>query len=270
MKKAFSLLALVWALPIFACQLKHEVVSLSAPVTGILAELELLDDSRLKGISLFHPIEKKMFKGERYGGGVFLAQKTLQTFRDKTVFFDESGEIARRLKQAGLSKTVQIKTRGMDPFEVTEKTLKTLEAHLRNCPTEVLRLRLWAANEKQYLLAQKKLQHPIYFFLGEIRGNKLPELLMVNDGPVLFWTRNDRIRSFDSTLAYVRWGEKWRKALTGKEALVGMSELRPGSKFELLKGEGRLWNVKDVGALTPGPTQIRFMRHFTDTWKEKN
>jgi hypothetical protein len=270
MKKAFSLFALLWALPIFACQIKHEIISLSAPVTGVLAELELLDDSRLKGISLFHPIDKKSFKGTRFGGGVFLAQKTLKAFKDKTVFFDESGETARRLKQAGLTKTVQIKTRGLDPFEVTEKTLKMLEAHLSNCPTEVLRLRLWAANEKQYLLAQKKLQHPIYFFLGEIRGNKLPELMMVNDGPVLFWTRNDRIRSFDSTLAYVRWGEKWRRALTGQEALVGISELKPGSKFELYKGEGRLWNVKDVGALTPGPSQIRFMRHFTDTWKEKN
>jgi len=270
MKKVISLLLLLSSSSAIACQLKQETISLSGSVTSLLYELELLDDSRLKGISVFHPIEKKDFKGRRYPGGVMIAQKTLKEFRGKTIFFDESSELHQRLRQARLDKLVEVKTRGLDPFEATENTIRRIEPHLSNCPTEILRVRLWAANEKQYLLSRKKLQHPIFFFLGEIKGEKLPELMMVHDGPVLFWSRNDRIHTFTSDLAYVRWGEKWRKSLTGKEAFVGLAELKAGEKFRLEKGPKRYWNVRDVGVLTPGPWQIRFMRKFVDTWREND
>jgi hypothetical protein len=253
---------------VWACQIKQETVSLSGTVTSLLYELELLDDPRLKGISLFHPIEKNLFKGKRYPGGVMIAQKTLKELQGKTIFFDESSELAKRLKNAGLTKLVEVKTRGLDPFESTENTLRRLEPYLSNCPTEVLRVRLWAANEKQYLLSRKKLRHPLFFFLGEIKGEKLPELMMVHDGPVLFWTRNDRIHTLKSDLPYVRWGEKWRKGLSEQAAFVGLAELKAGEKFRLEKGPKRYWNVKDVGVLTPGPWQIRFMRKFVDTWRE--
>lgn len=263
--KVFSLFLLLF--PFFSqanCRLKSDIVSLSAPVTGVLKELSLLEDKRLKAISLFHPVERSEFKGERIGGGVFLSQKNLKKFSGWTVFFDESGETKRRLKS--LKSKLEVKTRSLDPFEVTLQTLSTLEKWLKDCDREILRVKLWVASEKEELLKLKTFRHPLYFFLGKIKNGKLPDLMMVGDGPVLFWKRHQKIKTHESSLAYLRWGEKWRKSLPKDAVMVGIIELKVGEKFRLEKGEGRLWNVYDVGALTPGPAQIHFMHRFAETW----
>ncbi|MBY0517370.1 MAG: hypothetical protein K2P81_10700 [Bacteriovoracaceae bacterium] len=267
MMKVFSLLILISSFTAYAkCQLNEEIISLSAPVTGVLQEMDLLQDKNLKGISVFHPVLKNDYKGERLGGGVFLAQKVLKGFSHKTLFYDESGEVTRRLKNASLKKIIEVKTRSLDPFEVTTNVLQILENYTRDCATEILRVKLWVASEKEELLKLKTFRHPLYFFLGRIKNQKLPELMMVNDGPVLFWKRHRKIKTFESNLAYVRWGEKWRKSLTSKDVMVGIVEAKAGEKFHLEKGEARFWNVVDVGALTPGPAQIHFMHRFAETW----
>jgi hypothetical protein len=267
MMKVFSFLFLFFAFEVAAtCRLKSDVISLSAPVTGVFQEMGLLSDSRLKAISLFHPVKKADFRGERLGGGVFLAQKVLRGFNGKTLFYDESGETTRRLKSAqGLNK-IEIKTRGKDPFEVTLLTVKVLEKWVKDCDREILRLRLWVASEQEELLKLKTFRHPLYFFLGKIKNGKLPELMMVSDGPILFWKKHNKIKTLDSELAYVRWGEKWRRSSPKEAVMVGLVEHKVGEKFRLEKGEARLWNVYDEGALTPGPAQIHFMHRFAETW----
>lgn len=260
--KVFSLLVflLVTSTASAVCSLRGPTVSLSAPVTALLDELKLLRHPQLKAISMFHSVRSET-SVPRLGGGLFLAQKTLAQFAGHTIFFDESGELQRRLRDTPRLKSISVRTRNLDPFEVTFQALEQLGSYLVGCEAEVTRLREKYLAEKAWLIAQKPFARRMYFFLGEVTPSKWPELLMVADGPILFWTRHEKLQTFASELAYVRWGEKWKKGLASDDVLVGLVE-SPGT-FSLEKTLH--WNARGPGVLTPGPGQIRFMRQFVES-----
>lgn len=262
--KAFSFLFFIWATTTFACELKSETVSLSAPVTGLLEELELLKDKKLIAISLFHPVREEI-KLERLGGGLFLSQKSLKRFQKMNLFFDESGEMKRRLTEAKITGLIEIQTRSLDPFEVTENALKKLAPFLKSCEVKLNALKIRYQGEKDWLMQRPAFKNPMYFFLGELKKNSWPDLLMVQDGPVLFWLKHKKLKTVDSPLAYVRWGEKWKKSLSEESQLIGLIHSSDTKKFSIEKQI--YWNVTSVGALTPGPWQIRFMRQFVEANK---
>lgn len=259
--KAFSLLVLLLASTAASavCGLRAPTVSLSAPVTALLEDLALLGHPQLKAISMFHAVQSPT-SVPRLGGGLFLSQKTLAQFAGHTIFFDESGELQRRLGARPELSTISVRTRSLDPFEVTFQALEQLHAQLVGCEAEVAALREKYLAERTWLVAQKPFSRRMYFFLGEVTTSKWPELLMVADGPVLFWTRHGKLRTFASELAYVRWGEKWKKSLAPSDLLVGLAE----SKAPFAVEKTAHWNARGPGVLTPGPGQIRFMRQFVE------
>lgn len=262
--KAFSFLILFWSSTLFACELKSEIVSLSAPITGVLEDLQLLSDKKLIAISLFHPLQNES-KIERLGGGLFLSQKSLKRFQKMSIFFDESGEMKRRLSEAHIVGVNEVQTRSLDPFEVVERALAKLTPFLKNCEEKVGALKTHYLIEQDWLLRQPAFKQPMYFFLGEMKENNWPDLLMVQDGPVLFWLKHKKLKTIESPLAYVRWGEKWKKSLTENSQLIGLVHTSDAKKFSVEKQT--YWNVTSAGALTPGPWQIRFMRKFVESQK---
>lgn len=264
MMKVFSFLFFIWASTTFACELKSETVSLSAPITGVLEDLKLLSDKNLIAISMFHPLKDET-KIERLGGGLFLSQKSLKRFQKMTIFFDESGEMKRRLTEAHIAGVIEVQTRSLDPFEVVERAIVKLTPYLKNCDDKLSALKTHYLSEKDWLLQQTAFKNPMYFFLGELKENNWPDLLMVQDGPVLFWLKHKKIKTIESPLAYVRWGEKWKKSLTKEDQLIGLIHSSDTKKFSIEKQT--YWNVTSAGALTPGPWQIRFMRQFVEQWK---
>ncbi len=260
--KAFSFLFFIWASTTFACELKSETVSLSAPITGLLEDLQLLSDKKLIAISLFHPL-KVDTKLERLGGGLFLSQKSLKRFQKMNLFFDESGEMKRRLTEAQIAGAIEVQTRSLDPFEVIDRALKKLTPYLKKCEAKLSALKNFYLNEQDWLLRQPAFKQPMYFFLGEMKQENWPDLLMVQDGPVLFWLRHKKLKTIDSPLAYVRWGEKWKKSLTKESQLIGLIHSSDAKEFSIEKQT--YWNVTSAGALTPGPWQVRFMRQFVES-----
>lgn len=264
MMKVFSFLIFIWASATFACELKSETVSLSAPITGLLEDLQLLSDKKLIAISMFHPL-KVDSNLERLGGGLFLSQKSLKRFQKMNLFFDESGEMKRRLTEAQISGVIEVPTRSLDPFEVIDRSLTKLAPLLKNCDTKITALKKFYMNEKDWLIKQAAFKRPMYFFLGEMKDENWPDLLMVQDGPVLFWLKHKKIQTIESSLAYVRWGEKWKKSLTEESQLIGLIHSSDAKKISIEKQSN--WNVTSAGALTPGPWQIRFMRQFIESNK---
>jgi hypothetical protein len=184
MKKAISLLVILFLMnQLWACELKAPIVSLSSPITSLLREMDLLSIDKVKGISMFHHAPN--FRGKKLGGGIFLAKKTIDQFQGLTVFFDEGKELSERLKILSLKE--EIKTRGLDPFTVTTEALKILTPYLEDCRLEIKKISQWVEDEKKWQISKTPFKKKYFFFLGAILGDKLPELMIVRDGFVMFW-----------------------------------------------------------------------------------
>ncbi len=257
MMKVFSFIFLFFTTHLWACELKRDTVSLSAPVTGVLEFMGLLESPRLHAVSLFHPIGES--KKEKLSGGLFLSQKTIDRFKTHVVYFDESRELKERLKV--ISHKVEVLTRLKTPFEVTRLSIESLKSNLFNCEQKISQLLQWVESEEQWNREQPALPKT-FFFLGSLSKNRWPEYLVVRDGFVLSLIELKKLSTFDSALAYVRWGEKWKKSLKD-ERIIGLIEDKT-SRVEKVKAE--MFNFYFPGALTPGIYQIRFMRFMREKW----
>ena len=257
MMKVFSLFLLLSFKPLWACELKQDTVSLSAPITGILEFMGLLESPRLKAISLFHPVAET--KKEKLSGGLFLSQKTIDRFKSHVVYFDESRELNERLKN--ITQRIEVSTRSQTPFAVTRSSLEKLEPNLMKCDDQIAKLQAWLDREESWNQSQPDLQ-TTYFFLGTLSPSRWPEYLMVRDGFVLGLIETRKLKTFDSDLAYVRWGEKWKKTLKF-ERLVGLAEAKVPRVEKL---SSTMYNFYFPGALTPGIYQIRFLRFMRENW----
>ena len=267
MLKVFSILVVLIFSEAQACKLKREIVSLSAPVSGVLRELGLLKDPQLKAVSLFHPFTASEFAGERLGGGLFLSKREMQRFKHATFYFDQSAELSKRLKELSLKHLVQIRTRGQDPFAITRMAVVAISENLAQCETQLGRLEAWLKSEQAFLQQQVAFQGEVFFFLGEIRNDKWPQLMIVKDGPILFWLNQGKLKTFDTPLSYVAWGEKWKASLKGTERMVGLVQTKPEQAFRLERLSKNQFNALDPMSLSPGPWQIHFMHRFVGSFK---
>ena len=114
-----------------------KIYSFSGPVTQALEELNLLEKPQLQGISLFHPIAAKKFKGKRFAGGVLLSPASLSELSGGVVFYDESQELRRMFGQYPSIKSVEVSTRNLNPMQVSESVQKILTPHLSQCPQTI-------------------------------------------------------------------------------------------------------------------------------------
>jgi hypothetical protein len=120
----------------FACQFKQEirsVYSLSGPVTMALRDLNLIKSSKLKGISVFHPIKKGDFNGQFLPGGVFLSHETIKKISGSLLFYDESRELKKILSQYKDINSIEIKTRNLTPPQVLATIVEILTPLLSGC-----------------------------------------------------------------------------------------------------------------------------------------
>jgi hypothetical protein len=260
--RAFSLWALSASL--WACQLAGPVVSLSAPVTGVLKHLGLLTDPRLLAVSLFHPLAPQEFVGPRLGGGLFLSQKGLVPYQNAELFHDQSDELRRRLAGFRFKHITQVPTRGNDPFAIARGGLAALATHLHSCESKVSAFESWLRTEEAALRARPAFQGEVHFFLGPLRGERFPELLVVNDGAIGWWIKEGKLRTLETPLPYVRWGGKWRARSKGAR-FVGLDASGAVGAWQLVPLSPGHFNVQDPMALAPGVFQIEFMRRLAAT-----
>jgi len=174
------------------------------------------------------------------------------------LFFDESRELSKMLAQFEGIKAVEIKTRSLTPPEVMQKMEKELAPYLVGCSFADLSLRL---NSRLAELKKIAAQNATFlFFLGSIGNNRLPELIMVQDGVVKWMIQEGVLKTYPSELPYVNWSAKILNSLPQDTIQVGVKD--PGSLLEksISKNKGRnVINLTYPGALIPGSGQVEAM-----------
>lgn len=232
------------------------VYSLSGPITVVLEELGLLSSPELKGISVFYPVPEN-FKGEVIPGGVFLSPSKLASMRGSLVFHDGSQELKKLFRSQNIS-AIEFTSRNQTPREVTEASVGLLSKYLSGCDTKVI-LKKLEGIEKSILVKMKE-PLPVVFFLGRISGKKLPELVIANDGVVLWLRKLKLIETYPSELAYVNWSGAIINSLPSGTLSVGISE----DKVPSLQGKSGKYNLIYPGGLIPGIRQLESWNYFLD------
>ncbi|MBL7664686.1 MAG: hypothetical protein JNM93_06100 [Bacteriovoracaceae bacterium] len=246
---------------LLACELdkKHDFISLSGPVTSLLVEFDLLQDKQLKGISTFHPISFKGIEEKKIAGGVLLSQKAFKDYQNLVLYFDQSAELKKVLSRYPGEKKL-ITTRGINPFQVFEQSLTELRPYLVGCEERILKLQKQVSEIKEKLFKHPGWSEQIIFFLGHIKTERFPNLIILNDLFVKFWIEQKKLKTYPSELEYVVWSKKILDAMPAGTQFVGVHE---ADEFVLNSVTKSRWNVGAKGALIPGLSQIYFMRDFT-------
>ncbi len=232
-------------------------------MTVALKHLGLLKSTKLKGISVFNPITNDEFKGRRFPGGVFISQSVFSEFSGGVVFYDESRELSRIMDPMSSIQSLQIKTRGLIPRDVTFYLVKELAPFVENCEKELAAFVELTKQEELKLISRFTKPLFVVYFLGEYRQGKPPEMLIVNDGIVKWLIENGKIKTYPSPLAYVNWSAKVMKTLPDstirivvKDSAEGMNKLKKKEKD----------HIKFIypGALVPGISQLEAWNYLMD------
>ncbi len=152
---------------------------------------------------------------------------------------------------------MEILTRGLGPFAVHSKAIKKLSPYLKNCDEAMSALEQDIKKEKKGLSSFRFSERPIVFFLGEFKpSSKPPRLVIGNDGFVSFFSANNGLKSYPSSLQYISWSPKILHELS--PVRIGVAQGK-GPKLKMKKVERGTYNISHAGALSPGLGQIRFM-----------
>jgi len=253
MKTVFSFILLISSFQAFSCKIDRKIVSLSGPITMLLEELNLLSDKNLLAVSNFHPVTGKMTK---INGGLFIPASVLKKYKDAMIYFDKSNEFKKLLDHHKHKDYSVLDTRDQDPFEAYLGTVVSLRRVLSLCDVELDKIEKRVLKIKNKLLSLKI--NSLIFFLGEIKS-RYPQLVMANDGPVLFLKNIDGFKTYESDLAYAPWSQKMMNNYD-KYIKLGISE--SDKKFDLKSIKPKEYNLYGRGALIPGLTQINFLDEF--------
>lgn len=232
-----------------------KVYSLSGAVTVALKDMGLLKNSKVKGVSIFHPITSQDFAGKILPGGIFLAQGSTNEFHGGIVFYDQSRELTKVLGSLNSVQAIEFASRNLTPGQVTDKVIKTLEPFLKSCEKELASWKKRTTDLEDKIL--KKIHEPlnVLFYMGEFRNGRPPETLIVNDGVVKWLIEQKKIKTYPSPLAYVNWSAKVMSELPKDILKVAVKD--SGNKMtKLAKKVNGGVNLVYPGVLIPGVTQL--------------
>lgn len=259
MRIFLKIFLLIFSVKAFAdCDLKESVTgvySFSGSATVLIKELDLLKKSKLKGISIFHPIGEKEFPGRVLPGGIFLSQQGLDELTGQVVFYDESRDLKKILNSRRKVTAVEIRTRNLTPRQAVESTLEKMRPYLSGCEEKIKTLNLKLTSLEEALLKELPKTLDVVFYLGEFKNGRSPEMLMVQDGVVKWLIQKGKIRSYPSDLAYVNWSAKLMQEMPKETLHVGIVDSGRKLKQEIKKSS-KITTLTYPGALIPGLSQL--------------
>lgn len=250
-----------------ACGFKPDVkkvISLSGSMIVLLDKTNLLKSPVVKGISVFGPVNGKNFSGKIYPGGLFIAQSTLSEFSDALVFFDKSEQLKKILSSRNDIKKVEFSTRGKLPLEVVDDSIKNLSAYVYNCEKTFEEFRAKTLEMQNKLLKKISSNPHVVFYLGPIKGNRVPEMVVVNDGVVALLLKEKKIRSYPTELSYVNWSAKVMAELPSETLHVGLDDPAMKMVKEIKRSSNRMTLIYP-GVLVPGYTQLEAFLYWAET-----
>lgn len=242
------------------CQFKEarKIYSLSGPVTVLFQKLGLL--SHLSGISRFHPVESRSFKKKIYPGGLFISTASLKDFENSVLFYDDaqqSQKIFKNIKNGILEK---VSSNGLTPLEFIQKLIHQTKPYLhRSCENQVQLLLEKLKRVKKEMIKKTKPLKNLVFFLGELKKNKFPSMLMIQDGVVKMLLNEKVMKSYPSEAPYVQWSAKILSKMPKDTVYVGLVDtgMDGAKKVEKMRYGKSIWyNVWYPGILVPGVSQL--------------
>lgn len=253
-------LFLLPALAQASCGLKDPLYSLSGPLTTALKEIGLHRSPKILGISSFYQDAEKKFVAPRIPGGSLLSPVTVQGLKKGTVFYDEALELEKILSKFGKNLHLRkITTRSLTPLAVTDLLIRELRTVTAGCDEKLSLFKQRVLESQESIRKKLPPDFRIIFFLGEIRKDALPELVMANDGIVLWLRAEKKILSYPSALAYVPWSAKFLRDLGGKYLRVGLVD---SEKKSITKVDASKMTLEYPRALTPGFDQLQGLEFF--------
>jgi hypothetical protein len=271
MKQVFSISFLFFcSLNVWAqnCQLiaNEKFVILSGPIAHHLSQLNLLKSPQIMAVSEFHGFSSKEIVGETLGGGIFLAQKKLDQFKNHIIFYDTSDDLKKVLAYGKFKIIIEFESRGLDPFMVVEKAHEFLRPYLQSCENEEKKWQEKIQEIKKlvdHFLPPSTVQ---LFFLGEVALNtRLPQLLMVNDGFVKYLIEHKKIISYPSPMAYISWSSAIIDKLKKENArFIGLATQTtlPSDQCEMELVDENHYLLKSKVGLIPGWPQLCLLRAY--------
>ncbi len=241
-----------------------KIYSLSGPITIGLRDMGLLKNSKVKGISIFHPVRAEDYSGRILPGGIFLSQGATNEFAGGIVFYDESRELTKVLGSLNSVQAIEVTSRGLTPGRVTAMVIKTLEPVLKGCEEEFAAWKKKTIDLEEKILKNISKDLTVLFFMGEFRNGRPPETLIVNDGVVKWLVEEKKIKTYPSPLAYVNWSAKVMNEFSVSTLKIAIKD--PGNKMtkEMKKVDGGV-NLVYPGSLIPGVTQLETIEFWLES-----
>ena len=249
------------------CQLdpRYKYISLSGAISQLLSHLNLLSDPSLEAISEFNGVGKDQTDKRFIGGGLFISSKSLQITGKGVVFFDKGRNQSRLIKASGRELiTHEIESRGLGVQRVVASSITSLRPYLIGCEKELNSIQL-ELNSMRERLAKILKRKRVLFFLGKLSAKqKLPNMLVLNDGFVQELIASKVVTTYPSKLAYLPWSPRIMKKyqLGGTYIAIGLDGDSKCKKLELKKVLKNRYNLCGRALLIPGVSQLKVLDYF--------
>src|SRR5690606_14230323 len=117
---------------------------------------------------------------------------------------------------------VEVKTRNLLPLEALTITVNALEPYLSGCEALIQKINEEAQRIQNQILKSLSKKQDIGFYLGELRGGKRPEIVMVNDGMVKVLITEKKVATYPTDMAYVNWSSKILRSVPESTVHIGL------------------------------------------------
>ena len=113
----------------------------------------------------------------------------------------------------------------MEPGAVVLKAIGTLQNYVTGCEEKFKSVTDSVQALEKNIIQLMKTKLDVIFFLGPVGEGKLPELVIANDGLVLWLRKKNLINTYPSGLAYLSWINLFIKANPD----TNLTRLNPGT-----------------------------------------
>lgn len=255
-----------------SCQWQADIkiISLSAPVTYMLEQINLLSAQAVESISDFHYVEQLHSGIQKITGGEFISQKIVDGWNNKIVFYDRSQRLTQILSRNQKIKAVEIATRDLnwnESFQLVQE--KLLPWMSESCIESFTKYRERLDTKVKAIGQIFKTPLPIVFFLGVCREKGYPKLVILNDGLIKDLILSKTIKTLKSQLSYLAWSQKELSKFQA-ESNPWFVCLNQSDKIQLnWQDKDKVLNFSHPHILNPGFPQIEPLEQLFDYIKSK-
>ncbi len=255
------------------CQFQSniKVVSLSAPVTYMLEQLDLLHSPQLVAVSNYHQLQQDYKHLKRLPGGEFISQQIVDQWSDHILLYDQSQRLSQILARNPRIHLIEVVTRDLNWEQSFERVWSKLRPYLNSaCTTLLQNTRLKMINKMEQIKTLRSKPLAAVFFVGNCSQDPLPKLVMLQDGVLKDLIASGIIQTLKSPLAYLLWSERDLAEFKREHTPIYIC-LNSSPDMALKKSSlNQTWNFYHPHILNPGFPQLEAFLNLFEQLKINN